>query len=107
MQAALRGQFGVEKVRDEVSGFYIANEVRANASGMSIAIEEVVWERFQTIAPDAFARQLLEWASFARLAKFKRHPRGPKSPVPKRTRYADKTHVSTARLIAESRKKAP
>lgn len=107
VQAALRGAFGIEKVHAEVSGYYIANEVRAMALGMSIAIEDVAWEDFQTMEPSELARQLLRWAPLVQLRKFKRHARGPKTPVPKRTRYAHETHVSTARLLAESRKKSP
>ena len=105
VQAALRAQFGVEKVQNEVSGYYIANEVRATAMGMSIAIEPPAWEPFQTMPPATLAKQMRGWAAHVQLRKFKRHPRGPKKPVPKRTRYAKKTHVSTARLLAESRKK--
>ena len=107
VQAALRAQFGVEKVQNEVSGYYIANEVRATAFGMSIAIEPIAWKRFQTMTPAALAKEMLRWAGRVKLAKLKRHPRGAKKPVPKRTRFAKETHVSTARLLAESRKKAP
>ena len=107
VQAALRGAFGIEKVQEEVSGFYIANEVRATTPGMAIATDRDDWERFQAIQPAKFARQLVRWASLVKLPKFKRHPRGPKKPVPKRTRFADKGHVSTARLLAESRRKSP
>jgi IS4 transposase len=107
VQAALRAEFGVEKVQDEVSGYYIANEVRATSSGMEIAIEPLVWEPFQTMTPAALAKQMRRWAAHVQLRKLARHPRGAKKPVPKRTRYADKPHVSTARLLAESRKKAP
>jgi len=107
VQAALRAQFGIDKVQDEVSGYYVANEVRATASGKAIAIEPVAWERFQTMMPAALAKEMLRWASGVKLAKLKRHPRGVKKPVPKRTRLATNTHVSTARLLAESRKKAP
>ena len=107
VQAALRGAFGVEKVQAEVSGFYIANEVRGVALGMSIAIEDEAWTRFQSIEPAQLARQLVSWAALVKLATLKRHVRGPKKPVPKRTRFAEKSHVSTARLLAESRKKSP
>ena len=107
VQAALRGHFGVEKVQEEVSGYYIANEVRATASGMAIAIEPLVWERFQTVSPAALAKEMLHWAARVKLAKFKRHPRGIKKPVPKRTRFAKETHISTARLLAESRRNPP
>jgi len=107
VQAALRAQFGVAKVQDEVSGYYVANEVRATASGMAIAIEPVAWERFHAMTPVALAREMLRWAGAVKLAKLKRHARGPKKPVPKRTRFAKDTHVSTAQLLIESRKKGP
>jgi len=108
IQAALRGAFGVEKVNTEVSGFYIANEIRGTAMGMSIAIDDVAWERFWTMDSMVFAHLLVQWASGADLRKFKRHVRGPKTAVPKRTRFADKTHVSTARLLAaEKEKRSP
>jgi IS4 transposase len=107
VQAALRAQFGVEKVQEEVSGYYVANEVRATASGMSIAVEPLAWKRFQTATPAAMAKEMLRWAACVKLAKLKRHPRGVKKPVPKRTRFAKHTHVSTARLLAESRRKSP
>jgi hypothetical protein len=107
VQASLRAAFGAEKVQEEVSGFYIANQVRKNNFGMSIALEPSVWVPFQTMTPATLANELVRLAGHADLRKLKRHPRGPKKPVPKRTRFAKKTHVSTARLLAESRKKAP
>ena len=82
VQAALRAKFGVDKVQDEVSGYYIANEVRATASGMAIAVEPIAWERFQTATPAAMAKEMLRWADRVNPAKLKRHPRGVKKPVP-------------------------
>jgi hypothetical protein len=107
VQAALRGAFGAEKVQQEVSTFYIANEVRANHKGMVIALDTAAWVAFRSMTSGAFAKTLLRFATHVDLQTLKRHPRGPKKPVPKRTRYADKTHVSTARLLAEARKKRP
>ena len=108
VQAALRGAFGIEKIQAEVSGYYIALEVQGTALGMSVAIDDVAWEPFRTMPATSFARQLLRWATLADLRQFKRHSRGPKKPVPKRTRFADKTHVSTARLLKDARaNKAP
>lgn len=105
VQASLRASFGVDKVQEEVSGFYVANEVRKNNFGMSVALEDSVWVPFQTMPPAALATELLRFATNTNLRKFKRHPRGPKTPVPRRTRFVDETHVSTARLLAKSRKK--
>jgi hypothetical protein len=105
VQAALRGTFGIEKVEKEVSGYYIANEVRAVTSGMQVALEPDTWDVFESMEPDDLAHEMLEWAARVDLSKYKRHPRGPKKPVPKRTRHANKTHVSTARLLAQSKKR--
>jgi Transposase DDE domain len=107
VQAALRGTFGTEKVQQEVSGFYIANEVRITHGGMTIALEPEEWTPFQTMTSGAFAKTLLRIAKHVNLRVFKRHPRGPKKPVPKRTKFADRPHVSTARLLAEARKRRP
>ena len=97
----------METVQNEVSGYYIANEVRSKSPGMAIAIEADLWEPYQTMPPATLAREMRRWASHALLSKFKKHPRGPKKPVPKRTRFPDKTHVSTARLLGETRGKSP
>jgi hypothetical protein len=101
VQAALRAQFGADRIQDEVSAYYLANEVRAHASGMSVALGSEIWKPFQRMTPAAFARHMLDWAGHANLGKYQRHPRGPKKPVPPRTRFGDKTHVSTARLLAQ------
>ena len=98
---------GYEKVQDEVSGFYVANEVRTTKVGMDIALESSAWEIFHSMRPETLAAEMLTWAKHVRLPKYKRHPRGPKKPVPKRTRYATETHVSTAQLLAKARKKSP
>jgi len=107
VQAALRAAFGTEKVQNEVSAYYIANEIRVNTGGMKIALEPEVWKEFETMKPAALAKYLVRWASHANLMKYERSRRGPKKPVPKRTRFPKKTHVSTARLLAESRRKSP
>lgn len=106
VQAALRAQFGTEKVQEEVSGYYIANEVRATISGMSVVLDAEIWDVFHAMSPKALAKELLKWSANVRLPKYKRHPRGPKKPVPKRTLYADEGHVSTARLLAKAPKKS-
>jgi IS4 transposase len=101
LRAALRVQFGSEKVEKEVSGYYIANEVRSTHAGMDVALDETIWEPFRTMSPSEMARKLLEYAGQVRLSSFKRTPRGAKKPVPPRTKHTTKPHVSTARLLAE------
>lgn len=106
VQAALRANFGAEHVEENVSGYYIANEIRGTLPGMTIVLEPDSWAPYQTMPPKALALEMLRWSKHVDLATFKKHRRGPKTPVPKRTRFHDKTHVSTARLLAESRKKS-
>jgi IS4 transposase len=102
VRAALRAQFGHEKVEREVSGYYIANEIRATHAGMDVALEESIWEPFQAMSAQELAAKLVGYAADARLSAFKRTPRGPKKPVPPRTKYKTRPHVSTARLLAEA-----
>lgn len=100
IRAALRATFGHDKVEKEVSWYYVANELRVNYGGMDVATDEEVWEPFQTMSAGDMAAKLKEYASSVRLSSFKLHRRGPKKPQPPRTKYADSTHVSTARLLA-------
>jgi hypothetical protein len=107
VQAALRAKFGTETVLNEVSGYYIANQVRKTSFGMSIAIEAKDWRTFWSMKPETLGLHLLELAASVQLSKLKKHPRGPKKPVPKRTRYTTEGHVSTARLLAKSKGNSP
>jgi hypothetical protein len=103
VQAALRAEFGTEKVQNEVSGYYVADEVQGMMRGMEVAVDSNLWEAFQTMSPKALAEELRHCASHVSLELFKKHPRGPKRPTTPRTRYADQPHVSTARLLADAR----
>jgi Transposase DDE domain len=102
IRAALRASFGHEKVEKEVSWYYVANEVRLNYGGMDVALDEELWVPFQSMSANELAAKLKEYAGNVRLSAFKRHPRGPKKPAPRRTKYANDTHVSTARLLARA-----
>jgi IS4 transposase len=99
VRAALRATFGHDRVEKEVSWYYVANELQVNYGGMDVALDEEIWEPFQTMSAVELAAKLKEYASNVRLSSFKRHPRGPKKPPPPRTKYADAPHVSTARLL--------
>lgn len=102
IRAALRAQFGHEKVEQEVSWYYVANEVRVNYGGMDVALDDEVWESFRTMSASELAAKLKDYAGNVRLSAFRRHPRGPKKPAPRRTQYAKSTHVSTARLLTRA-----
>jgi len=100
IKAALRSVHGAEIVEQDVSGYYVANELSAVYPGMMIAIPEKHWQVFSRMKAKDFAEVLLDLASKVNLRRYKKHPRGPKKPRPRRTHDKNHTHVSTFRLIA-------
>ena len=104
-KSAMRAAFGPEKVDEEVSNYYIANEARVMKEGLDVATDPEDWEPFQTMSAETLAKELIEFARNIRLSAFKRHKRGPKKPVPKRTQHTDSPHVSTAQLLVRARGK--
>lgn len=102
LRAALRVKFGHEKVEDEVSWYYVANEVRVVSGGMNVALDDSIWFRFHDMSPQEFAREMLGYAADVRLDKFTRTKRGPKKAPPKRAKYRSGTHVSTGQLLVRA-----
>jgi IS4 transposase len=104
VKAALRAAQGEKKVMEEVSSYYMANEIARTYDGMMIAIPAKEWVVFARMTVSEFARVLKELAQRVRLETLKKHPRGPKKPVVKKAKNKKEPHVSTARLL-EKRKK--
>jgi len=100
IKAALRSVHGVEIVEQEVSGYYVANELSAVYLGMMIAIPDKHWQVFGRMDTHELADVLQILATNVKLRKYKKHPRGPKKTQPKRTYDKKHPHVSTFRLIA-------
>jgi hypothetical protein len=101
IKAALRSHHGRPKVKDEVSGYYLALEISRTYDGMMIAIPAPHWALFRNLSDQEFAGALRELASSVDLAKYQKHPRGPKKKPPERTPYQNGHHVSTAKLLAQ------
>src|SRR4029077_18276505 len=78
IKAALRSVHGEEKVAEEVSGYYVADEVQMTHRGMMIAIPEDEWVVFQGLPPVELAEVLVSLARSVALPKLRKHPRGPK-----------------------------
>jgi IS4 transposase len=97
--AALRGVHGHERVDDEVSLYYLANDVSTTYHGMMIAIPEGEWDVFARMSAPAMAATLLELAQRVNLRALRKSPRGPKKPRPKREGGSNPGHVSTAKLL--------
>ena len=104
IKAALAAAHGAEVVEKQVSGYYLADEISATYRGMMIAIDYDHWIVFQQMPRSKLIKVLKELSVKVRLSAFRKHPRGPKKPQPKRKSNKSKPHVSTARIIS-SRKK--
>ena len=102
MLAALRrvhGEALVDEVDEEVSLYYIANEITTTYHGMMIATPEPEWDVFYSMRTAAVAAILVELAQGVRLQAFRKSPRRPKKLHPQGKKPATKGHVSTAKLL--------
>jgi hypothetical protein len=104
IKAALAGTYGAKFVDEQLSGYYLADEISATYRGMMIAIETEEWLIFRQFSQAQLVRLLRKLAKNVKLSSFYKHPRGPKKTVAKRKSDPKTPHVSTAKLIG-SRKK--
>jgi hypothetical protein len=100
VKAALRRVHGAEPVERNLSGYYLALELAQTYPGMMVAIPSSHWTIFRELAPLKMAQLLQMLAGNVILRRYQKHPRGPKKPSPKKSRYRNGRHVSTAKLIA-------
>ena len=100
VMAAIRAAHPDKKVNDEVSDYYIAEEISRVYGGMTLIVSEQDWTIFTTGSVAEVSAALFYLASKMNLAKFKKHKRGPKKPPTPKNKFKGQPHVSTARLLA-------
>lgn len=103
IRAALGAEHGVEKIETEVSDYYISLELSNTYEGMMIAIPDEEWAIFRQMTRTEFVDELKRLASKARLARYRKHARGPKKPPPTKKKDPKMPHVATARLLKKKR----
>jgi hypothetical protein len=99
VKAALRQLHGEEKIRNEVSAYYLAGEISRTHEGMNIAIQSQEWAIFKTMTQAIFIDTLVQLAHNVQLDQYKKHRRGPKKKTPPRSSANNEPHVSTMRLL--------
>lgn len=102
VKASLRAIHGHEKVEGEVSWYYLCLHISKVYAGMMIAVPAPAWTVFRRMNDQQLATLLKELAAKIDLKQFRKHPRGPKRPQPKKISGARRKHVSTARILAKS-----
>lgn len=98
VQKALEGQHGQQAVQ-ELSYYQMVLEVAQTWTGMAIAVPADRWNFVRKLTPEKLACWLNSIAKLVPMAHFKRSPRGPKKPQPKRQSGKYHQHVSNKRLL--------
>jgi len=103
--AALRSLHGIEKIEQEVSSYYLADEIRGTYRGMMIAIPTQEWKIFGQMNLIELTNLLQNLATHVNLAIFMSHPRGAKKTRRKfqRIRPSKRPHVSTAKILSQNK----
>ena len=104
LKAALRAAHGEDVVSQHLSAYYLVLEIRQTYAGMMVAIPAWHWKVFNQFSAAQMARVLRELAGQVVLKRYRKTARGPKKPPPKRRRYKNGEHISTAKVIAERRR---
>ena len=100
VKAALVSVHGIETIEKKVSGYYIADEISGTYRGMMIAIPQGEWIVFRQLTQSQMVELLIFLAGKVKISAIRKHPRGPKKPLPKRHSDPNTPHVSIARLLA-------
>jgi hypothetical protein len=99
LKAALRAAHGKEEAVG-LSAYYLTLEIRETYAGMMVAIPAPHWAVFQTLSVPELARLLREVAGNMVLARYRKHPRGPKKPQTPRRPCRNGEHIATAKVLA-------
>jgi hypothetical protein len=104
LRAALRSVHGQAEV-EEMSSYYVADEVRQTYRGMMVALPPEAWEGFRSLGVAEWAELLRRIAGYVQVGQYRKARRGPKKPRPPREKYRNGGHVSTYRLLQEQKQK--
>jgi hypothetical protein len=89
-------------VQEEVSTYYIAEELSAVSEGMKIAIPWKTWLTIGRMSVREFSVWLKKVAQSVDLEQYRKHPRGPKKKQKKPPYDKRKPHVATARELMKN-----
>jgi IS4 transposase len=100
--AALRGVHGVDVIQNNVSFYYLADEVAHTHRGLTIAVPDSYWAIYADMTPSDLARALLSIARSINLSRYQKHKRGPIKKIKPMTKTR-RQHVSTAKILANAK----
>lgn len=83
----------------DVSYYYLALEIAEARRGMEITIDQAHWNQYAQMSLAEFVAWVKSICKDAQTRSYRKHPRGPKRPPPRRTSGKRKAHVSTHRIL--------
>ena len=98
VKGALRSVHGAA-VTEQVSDYHLALEVSSVSRGLAIAVPGETWSEIGSWSVEQMSRWLVSLAKRTKLSRYPKSKRGPKKPKTRRTRFADKKHIATSRLL--------
>ncbi len=98
VKGALRSAHG-ETATEQASDSHLALEVSSVSRGLAIAVPEDTWSGMGLWSVEQMSQWLASLATRTKLSRYPKSKRGPKKPKTRRTRFADKTHIATSRLL--------
>jgi hypothetical protein len=99
VKAALKQVHGAAVIDQQLSDYYVVEDVQATWRGLEIAILPPDWQPLGTMPPHDFAQSLQAWAAQVNLNRFRKSKRGPKKPTTKKQFDPKHPHIATARLL--------
>lgn len=99
LHGSLRAVHGIKRVDEEVSGVLLAQELQKTYEGMMVQIPATHWQEISRLTAREFATLLKRWVAKADLSRYRKTPRGPKKPQPKRKPRSKGGRVSTAVIL--------
>jgi IS4 transposase len=107
VRASLRAAHGSEVIQEKLSDYHLLEDVAATYVGMEIAVPDECWEPYRSMPARSLAKRLKELAHRVKLARYPKQKRGPKKPQPRKKSGRRNHHISTARVLAERKKRSP
>jgi len=102
VEYAIRAAHGKQEA-DELSKYYMALEITDVQGGMSVVLEDSGFKYLKSISIKKFCAEILEVAGHVEIDRYRKNKRGPKLPVKKKKPDKRAVHISTAKVLAESR----
>lgn len=99
VRAVLKQVHGAAVIEEQLSDYYVVEDIQATWRGLEIAILAQDWQVFRAMDRVAFAQCLRQWAERVNLQRFRKSKRGQKKPTTKKPFDPKHPHVATARLL--------